>query len=148
MHDESRAGWVELPPGVKYTPLPAVHYHHYYLGGCRCSGKKAIEAEGDEAGAERVEEEPGGAGAARVGGAYVTALVDVRLQRVVDPLAHADEEHARSHQGRGCRGELCEQAGTRQAEHEQAGRHEHLVPVVKREFRRWIVHLRRVFGRA
>ena len=62
------------------------------------------------------------------------------LQRVVDPLTKADEEPTKRNDRSWNRGECVEQASTGKQKDCNAHDHEHLIPVVEREFGKRIIH--------
>ena len=120
-----------LPAGWRFHPL---------------SGEQQVGAEHDKPAPQHIENDarradvPGVSGD-QPGRPISNVVHHPCLQRVVCPFAQPDEKDTQGNHRRGHGRELLEQPGASSGEGHKANNHQGLIPVVKRKFREWVLHL-------
>ena len=130
---------MDIAPGWKFEPL----YRHCPKCGCDLN-KEFVHAKNDKGETKNEKNDAQRRGAARVPGNHAAGTVCAganqnSLQWVVDPLTKADPEEPKRNKGSWNYRESLEKTRTRKKEDKDAGDHNHLVPVIKRNFRERII---------
>lgn len=131
-----------IPPTLALEPGESVSPLYAHCPRCGLNLEQFYQSEHAKRHADEIENGADEAGGARVSSDLVRP-VDSGLQRMVSPLAHADEERPEGNeQGWGSRNYGQKASGCQQKDH-QPGNHERLIPMVKRKFMQWIFHNRK-----
>lgn len=133
-------GVIELPVGSRFHPLSAEQYEQAVADKCA--------AECDERNADKAV--VSGMACDDTGRVEVGELHQLRLQRVVDPLAKADEEASSGYRRCRCGWESLEQPHAAQQKNRGKNDHYCVVPVINAQLCKWVgafhkalAHLRR-----
>lgn len=134
---------LELPPGWDFEPL------HKTCPKCGCDlSKEFVAPEHNEGGANDVEYDADELRVTRMPPHYAEG-VHFGLERVARPLSEPNQKDAEGNKRGWYDGEILEEPGTSKDENKDSHDHEDLVPVVKRNLGKRIIHwlLRRDSGR-
>lgn len=121
-------------------PGETIEFIHRVCPRCGLDLTQEPHQAGDDQGhAEQVESDAGHAGAAGITRDFESGA-DTCLQRMVAPLTKAEKEHAKRNEQHWLLGQTRQESAGSEKEYGQASRHEHLIPMIKRKFREWILH--------
>lgn len=128
---------ISLPPGWK------IEFAHRHCPRCGLDLTRQVpDAEGDQSQTDDIENHPDQMGIARVSRDLEPAINQC-MQRMVAPLTKAEKERAQRNEQRWLDGQHRQQATADQQKNRKSARHQHLVPMIERQFFKWVSHARK-----
>lgn len=131
-----------FPPGMDIKP--------FYTTCPRCGLdlEEFYQAERDQHQGQHIDGDSSGCRAARITAADSDPRNDALLQRMIDPLTKTEKERAQGNEQASLNGQSRQQPGCKQQKDREADGHQHLVPMIQRQFLKWIAHARKFITRS